>query len=321
MEKEAKIFVAGPEGMIGSALLRYLENSGFSKLITKTSSKLDLTEQKQVLDFFMAEKPDYVFMAAGKTGGIVANRAYPAEFIYYNIQVETNVIHSAWKSGVRKLLLLGSSCTYPKECPQPMKEEYLLTGKLEPTSEPYAIAKIAGMKMCQSYNLQYGTNYISVIPADVYGPNDDFDPETAHVLPALLGKVHQAKVSNEKEVVVWGSGAPRRELFYVDDLADACVFLMNHYNGSAVINVGFGKDISIKELAFLVKEVVGFDRDIVFDRSKPDGMPQKLLDSTRIRNMGWRPKISLQNGIEETYRWYRQHLAAGQVGDNSGGGG
>lgn len=312
MEKEARIFVAEHEGLTGAAILRYLHRNGFPNVITKTSSELDLTNQKQVLDFFIAEKPDHVFMTAGKVGGIMANSKYPAEFIYYNLEVQSNVIHSAWKSGVKRLLLLGSSCTYPKECPQPMKEEYLLTGKLEPTSEPYAIAKIAGMKMCQSYNAQYGTNYISAIPADLYGPDDDFNYETAHVFPALLGRVHHARILNKDKIIVWGSGTPRREFFYVDDLADACSFLINRYDHSDVVNVGFGEDISIRELALLIKEIVGYEGDIVFDGSKPDGMPRKLLDSTRIRKMGWKPKVSLREGIMRTYEWYR-HQASEQV--------
>jgi len=308
MERDERIFVAGHESMVGSAIQRCLKKSGFANLIIRTSFELDLTNQKLVLDFFMDEKPDYVFLTSAKMGGIIANSRYPAEFIYDNLQAQTNIIHSAWKSGVKKLLFLGSSCTYPEGCPQPMKEEYLLSGKLEPTSEPYAIAKIAGIRMCQSYNFQYRTNYISVVPADLYGPNDDFDSETSHVLPALIRKIHEAKIGNEEKAVVWGTGSPRREFLHVDDLADACVFLMNSYNESEIINVGFGEDISINESALLIKEVVGFEGDIVFDRSKPDGAPRKLLDSSKIRKMGWTPKISLEKGVKQTYNWYSNHL-------------
>ena len=310
MEKGEKIFVAGHQGMIGSAILRRLREDGFTNLVIRASSELDLTDQKMVFDFFMDEKPGYVFLTVAKMGGILANSKYPAEFIYNNIQSQNNVIHSAWKSGVKKLLFLGSSCIYPKGCPQPMKEEHLMSGKLEPTSEPYAIAKITGIKMCQSYNFQYGTDYISVVPADLYGPNDDFDSETSHVLPALIGKMHQAKISNEHEVVVWGTGSPRRECLYVDDLADACVFLMNNYDESKIINVGYGEDLSIKELALLIKDIVGFDGDIIFDESKPDGAPRKLLDSGGIRRIGWMPKIGLEEGIRQTYQWYDNYVKA-----------
>ena len=252
MESGEKIVVAGHEGMIGSAILRRLRKDGFTNLITMTSSELDLTDQKMVGDFFIEERPDYVFLASTKVGGIIANSRYPAEFIYNNIQAQTNVIHSAWKAGGKKLLFLGSSCIYPKGCPQPMKEEYLLTGELEPTSEPYAVAKIAGIKMCQAYNTQYGTNFISVVPADLYGPYDDFDPETSHVLPALIRKMYQARIRREREVIVWGTGSPRRDCLYVDDLADACIFLMNNYSESAVINVGSREESSIKERNVLV---------------------------------------------------------------------
>jgi len=310
MEKGEKIFVAGHQGMIGSAILRRLKEASFTNLITRTSSELDLSNQKMVLNFFMGEKPDYIFLAGAKVGGILANSKYPAEFIYNNIQSQNNVIHSAWKSGVKKLLFLGSSCIYPKECPQPMKEEYLMSGKLEPTSEPYAIAKIAGIKMCQSYNLQYGTGYISAVPADLYGPNDDFDPETSHVLPALIRKMHEAKVCNEPEVVVWGTGSPRRESLHVDDLADACIFLMNNYDGAEMINAGSGEDLSIRELAQLISDVIGFKGSVIFDKSKPDGAPRKLLDTGKIRKLGWSPKISLEKGIKQTYQWYDNYVKA-----------
>jgi len=311
MEKGEKIFIAGHEGMIGSAILRRLREDSFTNLVIRTSSELDLADQKMVSDFFMDEKPGYVFLATTKMGGILANSKYPAEFIHSNLQTQSNIIHSAWKSGVKKLLFLGSSCIYPRECPQPMKEEYLLSGKLEPTSEPYAIAKIAGIRMCQSYNSEYGTDYISVVPADLYGPNDDFDPETGHVLPSLITKIHRAKIGNGHEAVVWGTGSPRRECLHVDDLVDACVFLMNHYDESEMINAGYGEDLSIKDLALLVKDVVGFDGDIIFDESKPDGAQRKLLDSSKIRRAGWTPKISLEKGIRQTYEWYKEHAGTG----------
>ncbi|MFC1918883.1 GDP-L-fucose synthase family protein [Chloroflexota bacterium] len=310
MEKGEKIFFAGHESMIGSSLLRRLEEGGYTNLVTGASSGLKLTDQSGVFELFMDEKPDYVFLTGAKVGGILANSRYPAEFIYNNIQSQTNVIDSAWKSGVKKLLFLGSSCIYPRDCPQPMKEEYLLSGKLEPTSEPYAIAKIAGIRMCQSYNLQYGTHYISAVPADLYGPEDDFNPETSHFLPALIRKMHEARTRNQPEVVVWGTGSPRRETLYVDDLADACIFLMNNYDGSEMINVGSGEDLSIKELARIVREVVGFEGVLTYDESKPDGAPRKLLDVSKIRKLDWSPKISLEDGIRQTYQWYGNRIAA-----------
>ncbi|MFC1984900.1 GDP-L-fucose synthase family protein [Chloroflexota bacterium] len=307
MKKDEKIFVTGHEAMIGSAILRRLREGGFTNLATRDSSELALSNQKAVLEFFMEENPDYVFLTGAKVGGILANSQYPAEFIYNNMQSQTNVIHSAWKSGVKKLLFLGSSCIYPKSCPQPMREEYVLSGKLEPTSEPYAIAKIAGIKMCQSYNLQYGTDYISVIPADLYGPGDDFDPQTSHSLPALIRKIHDAKVNNKKEAVVWGTGLPRRESLHVDDMADACIFLMDNYDESEMLNVGSGEDLSIGELARLISDVIGFKGDIIFDEFKPDGAPRKLLDNTKIRKLGWSPKISPEDGIRQTYQWYEDY--------------
>jgi len=308
MEKGERIFVAGHEGMIGSAILRRLKEDSFTNLVTRASSELDLTDQKVVFDFFIDEKPDYVFLSSSKVGGILANSRYPAEFIYKNIQTQTNVIHSAWRSGVKKLLFLGSSCIYPKDCPQPMKEEYVMSSKLEPTSEPYAVAKIAGIKMCQSYSRQYGTDYISVVPADVYGPNDDFDPETSHVLPALIRKIHKAKSSNKRKVVVWGTGLPRRECLHVDDLADACVFLMKNYGNPEMINVGSGEDLSIRELVGLISDVIDFKGEVSFDKSKPDGALRKLLDDSKIRRLGWSPKINLNEGIRQTYQWYENHV-------------
>ncbi len=304
MQKNAKIFVAGYEAMIASGILRRLRDAGFTGAVTRTAAELDLADQKMVLRFFMNERPDYVFLTSSRVGGILANTKYPAEFIYDNIQGQTNVIHSAWQSGVKKLFYLGSSCTYPKDCPQPMKEEYLLSGKLEPTSEPYAIAKIAGIEMCQAYDSQYGTHYISAVPSDLYGPDDDFAPETSHVLPALIRKIHEAKISNQAEVVVWGTGSPRREALHVDDLADACIFLMNIYDDPAMINIGTGADLSIGEMARLISDVVGFKGSLVFDKSKADGAPRKLLDITKIRKLGWSPEISLEEGIRQTYLWY-----------------
>jgi GDP-L-fucose synthase len=266
-----------------------------------------LERQAQVESFFEEQRPEYVFLAAAKVGGIWANNSFPAEFIYSNIMVQTNVIHSAYRTGVKKLLFLGSSCIYPKHCPQPMKEEYLLTGPLEPTNEPYALAKIAGIRACQSYNRQYGTNYISVMPTNLYGPNDNFDLETSHALPALIRKFHEAKIKSNSSVTIWGTGLPRREFLHVDDLADACIFLMNHYDESDIINVGCGEDISIAELALLVKGVVGYTGDIEYDIEKPDGTPRKLLDVSRLRDLGWQPKLSLEEGIKKTYEWYCQN--------------
>ena len=308
MEKSEKIFVAMHEGMIGSAILRRLQEDGFTRLVTGSSSELDLTDQKAVGEFFMREKPDYVFLPSSMMGGILANSQHPAEFIYTNLMSQTNVIHNAWKSGVKKLLFLASSCIYPKDCPQPMKEEYLLSGKLEPTSEPYAIAKIAGIRMCQSYNRQYGARFISVVPADVYGPGDDFNPETGHVQSALISKMHRAKIEREPAVVLWGTGSPRRDCLYVDDLADACIFLMNNYDESEMINVGSGRDISIMELALLLKDIVGFKGKVTYDKSKPDGAPRKLMDSSKTNKLGWTPKISLERGITQTYEWYKDML-------------
>jgi len=313
MKFDSKIYVAGHRGLVGSALVRKLTELGYTNLITRAHVELDLTRQTKVEDFFDKERPEYVFLAAAKVGGILANSTYPAEFIYNNIVVQSNVIHNSYLFGVKKLLFLGSSCIYPRDCPQPMKEDYLLSGYLEPTNEPYAIAKIAGIKMCHSYNRQYGTNFISVMPTNLYGPNDNFDIQNAHVLPALIRKFHEAKVAGQKEVVVWGTGSPRREFLYVDDLADACIFLMNNYNSSEIINIGVGKDISIKELALMVKEIVGFDGEIVFDTSKPDGTPIKLLDVSKLSSLGWQAKISLKEGIKKTYRWYTELLKGGKV--------
>ena len=333
MREDARIYVAGHRGLVGSAITRRLQSEGYSNLVLRSHGELDLMRQAEVEAFFKAEKPDYVFLAAAKVGGILANNTYPAEFIYENLMIETNVIHHAYKAGAKKLLFLGSSCIYPRDCPQPMKEEYLLSGRLEPTNEPYAIAKIAGIKMCQAYNRQYGTRFISVMPTNLYGPGDNFDLETSHVLPALIRKFHEAKIreanlagvastlksawadapppssepgerSSSSSVTLWGTGTPRREFLHVDDLADACVFLMKHYEESEIINIGCGKDISISELVVLIKEIVGFKGTTRYDPTRPDGTPRKLLDVT---------KISLREGIERTYRWYVEEGARFKV--------
>jgi len=359
MKKNAKIYIAGHTGLVGSALLRRLEAEGCSNLIVRNHSDLDLTKQTEVEDFFKAETPEVVFLAAAKVGGIMANYTYPAEFIYTNLAIQNNVIHAAWKTGVKRLLFLGSSCIYPKECPQPMKEDYLLTGILEPTNEPYAIAKIAGIKMCQSYNRQYGTKYFCVMPTNLYGPNDNFDLETSHVLPALIRKFHLAKLANQGDgdaiikdeqkygkipdeiklsiglktsssnlktipstskpfVLLWGSGNPKREFLHVDDLADACIYisklkednLLNVFDtdSTPLLNIGCGKDLTIKEIASIVSEVVGYKGDVSWDQSKPDGTPQKLLDISQIKSLGWKPNIDLREGIRSVYKWYLEEM-------------
>lgn len=307
MEKNAKIYVAGHRGLVGSAIVRNLETQGYTNIVKKTFDELDLTNQVATADFLAAEKPEYVFLAAAKVGGIHANNTQPAEFIFDNIQVQNNVIHNAYLSGVKKLLFLGSSCIYPRDCPQPIKEEYLLTGPLEKTNEAYAIAKIAGIKMCQAYNKQYGTKFISVMPTNLYGPNDNFDLESSHVLPALLRKFHDAKIENKKEVVMWGTGSPMREFLHVDDLADACVHLMNTYDSSEIVNIGTGEDISIKDLAGIIKEIVGFKGEIMNDTTKPDGTPRKLLDVSKLHSLGWKHSIELTEGIEMTYKWFLEN--------------
>ena len=361
MDKTARIYLAGHTGLVGSALLRALQAKGYTNIIARTHGELDLERQSNVEAFLEMEKPEYVFLAAARVGGIWANSTYPAEFIYNNLAIQTNVIHSAWKTGVKRLLFLGSSCIYPRECGQPMKEEYVLTGPLETTNQPYAVAKIAGLEMCQSYNRQYGTSFVSVMPTNLFGPNDNFDLESSHVLPALIRKFHLAnlasrgdwraiqkdeslygkipddiqaslisiseangfeaplpaarcQLSADPAVTLWGTGSPRREFLYVDDLADACVFLMTldeNKLGSLLtteslplINIGWGKDISIKELALIIKDIVGFQGDVVFDTTKPDGTPRKLLDVSRMAELGWRAKIPLKEGIEQTYSWY-----------------
>ncbi len=292
--------------MVGSAIVRRLQKDGFVNLLLRGREELDLLDQSAVRRFFETEKPDFVFLAAAKVGGILANNTYRAQFIYENLQIQNNIIHSAYLSGVKKLLFLGSSCIYPKHAPQPMKEEHLLTGPLEPTNEPYAIAKIAGIKMCQAYNDQYGTDFISVMPTNLYGPNDNFDLQTSHVLPALIRKFHEAKVQQAPAVQIWGTGSPKREFLHVDDLADACLFLMQNYSGNDFVNIGVGQDISIKELALLIKQIVGYTGELTFDTSKPDGTPRKLLDVSRLNKLGWSAKITLEDGIAETYRWFKE---------------
>lgn len=308
MEKDAKIYVAGHLGLVGSAIVRNLQKEGFQNLILKNREELDLLNQREVEQFFGNEKPEYVFLAAAKVGGILANKTKKADFIYENIQIQNNIIHSAWKYGVKKLLFLGSSCIYPKLCPQPIKEEYFMTGPLEETNDAYAVAKIAGIKMCQSFNEQYKTKFISVMPTNLYGPGDNFDSETSHVLPAMIRKFHEAKINNALEVTLWGTGLPKREFLYVDDLADALVFLMNKYDESEIINIGTGEDLSIKELSETIKTIVGFKGEIVWDTKKPDGTPRKWLDVNKIHNLGWHHKISLDDGIEETYKWFMNNV-------------
>ncbi|XRG77816.1 GDP-L-fucose synthase [Rossellomorea sp. GAMAL-10_SWC] len=301
MKKDSKIYVAGHRGLVGSAILRKLQEEGYTNLVYLTSKELDLRNFKAVEEFFAEEKIEYVFLAAAKVGGIVANNEYPADFIRDNILIQTSVIDAAYKNDVKKLLFLGSTCIYPKMAPQPLKEEYLLTGELEPTNDAYAVAKITGIKMCESYNRQYGTKYISAMPTNMYGPNDNFDLHTSHVLPALLRKFHEAKENNEPTVTVWGTGTPLREFLYSDDLADACIFLMHNYEGNEIVNVGVGKDITIGDLAAKIKNVVGFEGEIIFDTTKPDGTPRKLVDTTKINSLGWTAKTSLDEGLVKAY--------------------
>lgn len=320
MESNAKIFVAGSNGLVGSALVRQLRSAGYTNLLLPEINKLDLTNQQAVADFFAQEKPEYVFLAAAKVGGIHANNSYPADFIYLNLAIQNNVIHQSYLRGVKRLLFLGSSCIYPKLAPQPMKEEYLLTGLLEPTNEPYAIAKIAGIKMCESYNRQYDTKFIAVMPTNLYGPGDNFHPENSHVLPALIRRIHQGKLQNSPEVVVWGSGTPRRELLYVDDMAEGCLHVMElaeeqigaellSYPKPCFVNLGTGEDVTIRELAETVCKVVGYQGKLVFDASKPDGPPRKLQDVSRMHGLGWRHQVQLEEGIGRTYQWYLENVA------------
>ena len=309
MNKKAKIYVAGHRGLVGSALVRRLQAEGYDNLLTATSKELDLRNQAAVREFFERERPEYVFLAAAKVGGILANSEFPADFIYQNLMIEANVIESARLSGVEKLLFLGSTCIYPKLAPQPLQEDYLLTGPLEPTNEWYAVAKIAGIKLCQAYQRQYGCKFISAMPTNLYGPEDNFDLESSHVMPALIRKFHEAKVGNAPTVTVWGSGKPLREFLHVDDCAAACLYLMEHYDGEGIVNIGVGEDISIAALAGLVGEAVGYQGKIVYDASKPDGTPRKLVDTSRINALGWRAGISLEEGIRSTYRWFLDNEA------------
>jgi len=306
MNKNDKVYVAGHRGMVGSAIVRALENEGFNNIVFRTSSELDLRNQQAVNKFFEEERPQYVFLAAAKVGGIQANNIYRADFLYENLMIEANIIHAAYVNRVEKLLFLGSSCIYPKMAPQPLKEEYLLTDELEPTNEPYAIAKIAGIKLCESYRKQYGCNFISAMPTNLYGPNDNYDLNNSHVLPALLRKFHTAKSKGEKEVTVWGSGKPMREFLYVDDLAEACLFLMREYDGEEWMNVGTGKDVTIGELAQTIKKITGFEGELVFDSSKPDGTPRKLMDVSRLEKAGWKYKVELEDGIRRVYEEVKQ---------------
>jgi GDP-L-fucose synthase len=302
MDKQAKIYVAGHRGMVGSAIVRRLKAGGYTNVLTRTHAELDLTRQLQVEQFLQQEQPDYIFLAAAKVGGIHANNTYRGEFIYQNLMMEANLVHAAWQAGVKRMLFLGSSCIYPRDCSQPISEEYLLTGRLEQTNEPYAIAKIAGIKLCESYNRQYGTHYVSVMPTNLYGPNDSYDLNNSHVLPALIRKAHEAKLRGDTSYVVWGSGKPRREFLYVDDMADACVFLMERSEiQDRLFNVGTGQDVTIRELAQTVMEVVGFKGEIVFDAGKPDGTPQKLLNVSKLKSKGWKAKTSLNDGLKYTY--------------------
>lgn len=310
MNKDSKIYVAGHRGLVGSAIVRELKKKGYTNIIGKTHKELDLMDSTAVENFFKEEKPEYVFLAAAKVGGIYANSTYPADFIYENLQIQNNVIGNAHKYGVKKLMFLGSSCIYPKMCPQPIKEEYLLSGYLEETNEAYALAKISGLKMCQYFNKQYNTNFISVMPTNLYGPYDNFHPENSHVMPALIRRFHEAKVSEAKEVVVWGSGKPLREFLYSEDMADACIYLMENYEGNDFFNIGTGKELSIKALAELIKEVVGFQGEIVWDSSKPDGTPRKLLDVSRLEGQGWKYKMELKDGVKEAYKWYLENYEA-----------
>jgi len=319
MQKKSKIYIAGHLGLVGSAILKNLESKGYSNLVYKTHKELDLTNQEDVKSFFELEKPEYVILAAAKVGGIVANNTYRADFIYENLQIQNNVIHQSYKNGVKKLLFLGSTCIYPKNANQPMKEDCLLTNELEYTNEPYAIAKIAGIKMCESYNIQYGTNFISVMPTNLYGPNDNFDLETSHVLPALLRKMHEAKLNNEKKVEIWGSGKPKREFLYSEDMADACVFILENRdfndtfskNDNEIrnthINIGTGVDISIQELANTIKSIVGYEGDLYFNSDKPDGTMKKLTDVSKLNELGWKHKVDLEDGIRMIYKWYMRN--------------
>lgn len=306
MERDSRIFIAGHRGMVGSAIYRNLQQKGFTRLLTRSSAELDLRNQQAVHDFFRNEQPEYVFLAAAKVGGIVANNTYRADFLYENLMIEANVIHAAYTSGVKKLLFLGSSCIYPKLAPQPLKEEYLLTGLLESTNEPYAVAKIAGIKLCETYRQQYGAHFISAMPTNLYGPNDNYHLQNSHVIPALIRKFHEAKVNGEAAVEIWGTGSPLREFMHVDDLADACLFLMENYDELLFMNIGTAEEISIKDLALLIKDITGYTGELRFDTSKPDGTPRKLMDVSRLHALGWKHRISLRAGLERTYQEFIQ---------------
>ena len=306
MKINSRIYVAGHRGLVGSAIYRLLKKRGFENLIIRTHSELELMDAVAVRNFFEETKPEFVFLAAAKVGGIHANSTYPADFMRENLLVQTNVIHESWRNGVEKLIFLGSSCIYPKLCPQPISEKSLLTGELEPTNEAYALAKIAGIKTCQSYNQQYGTNFISAMPTNLYGINDNFHPENSHVLPALIRRFHEAKLADSESVSIWGTGNPRREFLHSDDLADAVLFLMENYNDSEIVNVGCGEDQTIRVLAETISDVVGYSGSLVFDSSRPDGTPQKMLDISKIRVLGWRPEITLKNGLKQVYQWYTE---------------
>ncbi len=310
MNKNSKIYVAGHTGLVGSALVRELKNQDYKNLILRTHKELDLLDTEKVKTFFKEEKPEYVFIAAAIVGGIYANNTYPANFIYENLVIQTNIIHNAYLNHVKKLLFLGSSCIYPKYCPQPIKEEYILTGTLEPTNDAYAIAKLAGIKMCQSYNKQYCTQFISVMPTNLYGINDKFNPENSHVIPALIHNIHKAKVNKEKNIIVWGTGKPFREFLYIDDMASACIFLLQNDFNFEIINVGSGEELTIKELAENICKVVGYEGKLAFDITKPDGTPRKVLDTTKLKNLGWHPKINLIAGLQKTYEWYLSNISS-----------
>ena len=312
MEKESKIYVAGHRGMVGSAIVRKLTSLGYTNLLTRTSAELDLRNQQQVADFFDVEKPEYVFLAAAKVGGIMANNTYRADFLYENLAIQNNIIHGSYLNKVKKLMFLGSSCIYPKLAPQPLKESYLLSGYLEQTNEPYAIAKIAGIKMCEAYRAQYGCNFISVMPTNLYGTNDNYDLVNSHVLPAMIRKFHEAKEKSASEMTLWGTGSPMREFLHADDLAEACLFLMENYNESELVNIGTGEDVTIKNLAALVKQIIGFQGEIVWDNSKPDGTPRKLMDVSKLHGLGWHHKIALEDGIKLAYQNFLKLNEAGK---------
>ena len=313
MDKNSKVYVAGHRGLVGSAILSELQEEGFTNILTKTRDELDLLDSKAVSSFFKKEKPEYVVLAAAKVGGIYANNTFPAEFMYDNLQIQNNIIHNSYRTGVKKLLFLGSSCIYPKDCPQPMKEEYLLTGPLEQTNEPYAIAKIAGLKMCESYNRQYNTSYICAMPTNVYGINDNFHPENSHVIAALICKIHKAKMDNAPKVAIWGTGKPKREFIFSKDLAEACVFLLQSYSDNSIVNVGTGQELTVKELAELISEIIGYKGSLAFDSTRPDGVKQKLLDISKVKKLGWQPKTTLKDGLKKTYDWYVSNVANMQL--------